>query len=314
MTPTQSTHSIFMVRPAAFGYNPQTALTNSFQSDIAMASEEIQRKALAEFDAMVELLRAKGVEVHVFHDTPTPPKPDAIFPNNWISLHADGKLILYPMCTINRRWERRLEVIEEFKRKFSIQEVIDLSHYETENRFLEGTGSIIFDHVYRVAYACLSPRTDQELFVEVCKLLNYEPIYFHSVNEKGLAIYHTNVMMAMGDEYVVICLESIQDKHERKSVEEKLVQTHHEIISISLEQVNHFAGNMLQLQTTSGNKILVISQSAYQSLSQFQIDQLSKFVELVPIAIPTIETIGGGSVRCMMGEKCFEGEYFQKKN
>lgn len=302
MIPTQSTHSIFMVRPASFGYNPQTALTNSFQSELALASEEVQRKALAEFDAMVELLRAKGVEVHVFHDTPTPPKPDAIFPNNWISLHADGKLILYPMCTINRRWERRIEIIEEFKRKFSIHEVIDLSHYESENRFLEGTGSIIFDHVHKVAYACLSPRTDQELFVAVCKLLNYEPIFFHSVNEKDQAIYHTNVMMAMGDEYVVICLESIQDKQERKSVEEKLVQTHHQIISISLDQVNHFAGNMLQLQTTSGNKILVMSQRAYQSLSQFQIDQLSKFVELVPIAIPTIETIGGGSVRCMMGE------------
>lgn len=302
MIPTQSTHSIFMVRLAAFGYNPQTALTNSFQSELALASEEIQRKALAEFDAMVELLRAKGVEVHVFHDTPIPPKPDAVFPNNWISLHADGKLILYPMCTVNRRWERRAEIIEEFKRKFPIQEVIDLSHYESENRFLEGTGSIIFDHVYRVAYACLSPRTDQELFEAVCKLLNYEPIYFHSVNEKGQAIYHTNVMMAMGDEYVVICLESIRDKQERAYVEEKLTRTNHRIISISLEQVNHFAGNMLQLQTTSGNKILVMSQSAYQSLSQLQIDQLSKYAELVPIAIPTIETIGGGSVRCMMGE------------
>ncbi|MBI3219199.1 MAG: amidinotransferase [Bacteroidetes bacterium] len=291
-----------MVRPAAFGYNAQTALTNSFQSELALASEEIQRNALAEFDAMVDLLRAKGVEVHVFHDTPTPPKPDAIFPNNWVSLHADGKLILYPMCTINRRWERRVEIIEEFKQKFSIQEVIDLSHYESDNRFLEGTGSIIFDHVHQVAYACLSPRTDRELFVEVCKLLNYEPIYFHSVNEKGQTIYHTNVMMAMGDEYVVICLDSIQDKQERKSVEEKLVQTHHKIISISLDQVNHFAGNMLQLQTTSGNKILVMSQRAYQSLSQLQIDKLGKYVELVSIAIPTIETIGGGSVRCMMGE------------
>lgn len=305
MIPTQSTHSIFMVRPAAFGYNPQTALTNSFQSELALASEEIQRVALAEFDAMVELLRAKGVEVHVFHDTPIPPKPDAVFPNNWISLHADGKLILYPMCTVNRRWERRAEIIEEFKRKFPIQEVIDLSHYESENRFLEGTGSIIFDHVYRVAYACLSPRTDQELFEAVCKLLNYEPIYFHSVNEKGQAIYHTNVMMAMGDEYVVICLESIRDKQERAYVEEKLTRTNHLIISILLEQVNHFAGNMLQLQTTSGNKILVMSQRAYQSLSQLQIDQLSKYAELVPIAIPTIETIGGGSVRCMMGEGDF---------
>lgn len=302
MIPSQSTHSIFMVRPAAFGYNPQTALTNSFQSELALASEEIQRNALAEFDAMVELLRAKGVEVYVFHDTLTPPKPDAIFPNNWISLHADGKLILYPMCTVNRRWERSAEIIEEFKRKFPIKEVIDLSHYESVNRFLEGTGSIIFDHVHRVAYACLSPRTDRDLFVDVCQLLNYKPIYFNSVNDKGLAIYHTNVMMAMGDEYVVICLESIQDIQERACVEEKLIQTHHQIISISLEQVNHFAGNMLQLQTTSNNKILVMSQWAYQSLTQLQIDQLSKYVELVPIAIPTIETIGGGSVRCMMGE------------
>lgn len=301
MIRSQSTHSIFMVRPAAFGYNPQTALTNSFQSELALASEEIQRKALAEFDAMVELLRVKGVEVHVFHDTPIPPKPDAIFPNNWISLHPDGKLILYPMCTVNRRWERRAEIIEEFQRKFHIKVVIDLSRFETENRFLEGTGSIIFDHVHRVAYACLSPRTDRDLFIEVCKLLNYEPIYFHSVNDKGQAIYHTNVMMAMGDEYVVICLDSIQDKHERAHVEEKLTQTHHEIISISLDQVNQFAGNMLQLQTTSDKKILVMSQLAYQSLSQWQIKQLSKFVELVPIAIPTIETIGGGSVRCMMG-------------
>ncbi len=302
MIPTQSTHSIFMVRPAAFGYNAQTALTNSFQSELALASEEIQRKALAEFDAMVELLRSKGIEVHVFHDTPTPPKPDAIFPNNWISLHADGKLILYPMCTINRRWERRADLVDEFKRKFHVKEVIDLSHHESENRFLEGTGSIIFDHVHKAAYACISPRTDRNLFVEVCKLLNYEPIYFHAVNEKAQAIYHTNVMMAMGDEYVVICLDSIQDTQERTRVKEKLTQTHHQIISISLEQVNQFAGNMLQLQTTSGNKILVMSQRAYQSLNQLQLNQLSKYVELLPIAIPTIETIGGGSVRCMMGE------------
>ncbi len=302
MIPTQSTHSIFMVLPAAFGYNAQTALTNSFQSELALASEEIQRKALAEFDAMVELLRSKGIAVHVFHDTPTPPKPDAIFPNNWISLHADGKLILYPMCTINRRWERRADLVDEFKRKFPVKEVIDLSHHESENRFLEGTGSIIFDHVDRVAYACISPRTDGELFVEVCKLLNYEPIYFHAVNEKEQAIYHTNVMMAMGDEYVVICLDSIQDTQERTRVKEKLTQTHHQIISISLDQVNQFAGNMLQLQTTSGNKILVMSQRAYQSLTSLQVDQLSKYAELVPIAIPTIEAIGGGSVRCMMGE------------
>ncbi len=291
-----------MVRPAAFGYNQETALTNFFQSKLALEAEEIQRKALTEFDAMVELLRVKGVEVHVFHDTPTPPKPDAIFPNNWISLHADGRLILYPMCTVNRRWERRVEIIEEFKRKFSIKEVIDLSHHESANRFLEGTGSIIFDHDHQVAYACLSPRTDRELFVEVCKVLHYEPIYFHAVNEKEQAIYHTNVMMAMGDEYVVICLESIANGAERTRVEEKLVQTHHQIISISVEQVNHFAGNMLQLQTTSGNKILVLSQRAYQSLLPSQINQLRRYVELVPIAIPMIETIGGGSVRCMMGE------------
>lgn len=302
MISTQSTHSIFMVRPAAFGYNHETALTNSFQSKLSLEQEAIQQNVLAEFDAMVKLLRGKGVEVNVFHDTPTPPKPDAIFPNNWISLHADGKLILYPMCTVNRRWERRADIVEEFKRKFPIQEVIDLTHYELEKRFLEGTGSIIFDHIHKVAYACLSPRTDRYLFVEVCDLLNYEPIYFHSVNEKSQAIYHTNVMMAMGDEYVVICLESIANLQERKSVEEKLVQTNHQIISISLEQVNHFAGNMLQLHTISGNKILAMSQSAYQSLIQSQIDQLTKYVELVPIAIPTIETIGGGSVRCMMGE------------
>lgn len=298
----QSTNHVFLIRPANFNYNHETAESNSFQNKTQTESSEINQKAIAEFNELITKLRLKGVDVNAFDDTLEPVKPDAIFPNNWISLHADGTVVLYPMCAPNRRLERRTDIIESLRKKFKVTKVIDLSDDENENRFLEGTGSIVFDHQNKIAYACLSPRTDKELLIELCSELNYKPVYFHSFDKEGKEIYHTNVMMCVGDKFVVICLESISIADERKSVVENFNNTHHEIIDISLNQMNHFAGNMLLLKTESGNPILAMSQSAFDSLNNDQRKQIEKYCELFPLSIPTIETIGGGSVRCMIAE------------
>jgi hypothetical protein len=298
----QSTNHVFLIRPANFNYNHETAGSNSFQNKTQISSTDINQKAIDEFNSLVSKLKSKGIDANVFDDTLQPIKPDAIFPNNWISLHSDGTVILYPMHAPNRRLERRQDIIESIKKNFKVSNIIDLSEYENENRFLEGTGSIVIDHQNRIAYACLSPRTDRELFIELCSKLNYKPVYFHSHDQEGKEIYHTNVMMCVGNKFVVICLESISNTDERKSVVESFKKTNHEIIDISLDQMNRFAGNMLLLKTEGGNSILAMSQSAFDSLNKNQRMQLENYCELFPLAIPTIETIGGGSVRCMIAE------------
>lgn len=298
----QSTHHILLVRPVASGFNPETATSNTFQRKPDLDDRAILDKVLAEFEAFVTGLQAKGVEVEVIDDTILPAKPDAIFPNNWITFHADGRVILYPMLAKSRRQERRLDVLEQLKTKFLIREVIDLSEYEKMNKYLEGTGSMVFDHVNKVAYACLSPRTDKELFLSVCGLLDYRPVYFHAHDEQGKEIYHTNVMMCIGDGFCVICLSSITDLADRKHVVDSLRDANHTIIDISCHQMNHFAGNMLSVRTNTGGSILVCSRQAADSLTGEQRQTISRYTELVPLAIPTIEMLGGGSARCMMAE------------
>lgn len=291
----QTTNNILLVRPASFGFNAETAASNAFQAEIAGNPEKITRLAQAEFDAFVETLRTKDVSVFVFDDVEFPKLPDAVFPNNWVTFHADGTVILYPMAAPNRRGERRIEIIDRLRDDFQITNVIDLSPHEKENRFLEGTGSIVFDHRTSTAYASLSARTDEALFRDLCSQLDYEPIVFRSHDAAGDEIYHTNVMMCIGKGFAVICLDSISKG--RVEVVEKL-KNGHEIVDITFEQMNRFAGNMLAL----GDNLLTMSQRAFDSLTSHQRQRLENYCELVPLKIDTIETVGGGSARCMIAE------------
>lgn len=299
----QFSNQIMMVRPASFQFNAQTAVSNTFQQELKNLTEaEIKTKAIAEFDAYVAKLKAVGVDVLVIEDTPEPAKPDAVFPNNWISMQADGKIYIYPMCTPNRRLEKREDVVQQLNDMFDVQEVVDLSSYENENIFLEGTGSIIFDHLNKTAYACLSPRTDKMLFEKHCASLGYKAVSFKSADKNGNLVYHTNVMLTIGDGFAVICTESFVDENERNYVKQQLQDTHHELIEISFEQMNQFAGNMLEVAGENGKSYLVMSESAFLSLSQQQRDIIQKYCEILSVPIPTIETIGGGSARCMLAE------------
>lgn len=298
----QSTNNILLIRPAKFSFNIETAKSNAFQTQVEYSAEELNKKASSEFEIFVSTLKSKGINTIIFNDTEFPIKPDAIFPNNWVSFHSDGTVILYPMNAANRQTERRPDILEKLKEFYSINKILDFSHYEKDNKFLEGTGSIIFDHDNKIAYACISPRTDKNIFLEVCNQLKYEAICFISHDEKGREIYHTNVMMCIAEKYAVICLESIVDKKEREIVSQSLIKSGHQIIDISFNQMKNFAGNMLELKTKSDTSILVMSQSAYKSLTPFQIEEINKYSEIVPLYVNTIEKTGGGSARCMIAE------------
>ena len=289
-----------MVRPKHFGFDEESAESNVFQNrDGADNRIDISTKALEEFDAAVDALRGEGVNVIVVEDTDIPIKPNAVFPNNWISFHED-KVITYPMMAVNRRAERREDIIGEVEQQgFSFSERVDISGFESEDKFLESTGSIIFDYDHSLAYACISERTHPHAMDRLCSELNYHAILFHSNDKSGFPIYHTNVMMCLADHFAVICLESIPED-ERKMVTEKLEQTGHEIIKISYDQMYAFAGNMLQVKGDKDETILVMSEAAIQSLSSEQKDRLSQYSKLLSIPIPTIEKYGGGSIRCMM--------------
>ncbi|SFQ26174.1 citrulline utilization hydrolase CtlX [Hymenobacter arizonensis] len=294
-------NTVLLVRPASFGFNAETAVSNHYQQQMTGAS--LATQVLAEFDAAVATLRGRGLRVLVFDDASEPPKPDAVFPNNWFSTHADGQLLLYPMCAPNRRAERQPELVATLAREFAVREVVDLSGTEQDNRFLEGTGSIIFDHTHRVAYAGLSPRTDAALFEQVVQRLGYQPVAFRATDAQGHEIYHTNVMMCVGPGFAVVCLDSIADAAERAAVVASLAATGHEIVAISQAQIGQFAGNMLALAPTAGGQpLLVMSQQAHDALAPAQRQTLGRYAELVPLAIPTIETVGGGSARCMLAE------------
>lgn len=295
-----------MIRPASFGFNSETELSNSFQSKTSTDYNVVKQKAIQEFDNAVDKLRSKNINVIVIDDTENPVKPDAVFPNNWVGFHPDGNVWLYPMLAPNRRLERRLDIIESLKKSFQINKIVDLSFYENENRFLEGTGSMVFDHTNKIAYACLSARTDKSLFENTSKQLGYKPINFIATDENGKEIYHTNVMMCVAEKFAVICSECIQNKIKKEQVLKSLLETNHEIIEISFEQMNKFAGNMLEINSAEGKKYLAMSQSAFDALSSSQKILMEKSCELLPLNISTIETIGGGSVRCMMTEVFLE--------
>ncbi|MDR3235904.1 MAG: amidinotransferase [Prevotellaceae bacterium] len=302
----QTTSTILMIEPVAFGFNEQTAGNNYFQQKNNAAAAVIQQTALAEFQEMVDALRAKKVAVIVEKDTGNPHTPDSIFPNNWVSFHADGKVALYPMYAENRRAERRLEILQHLEEMgFHTVQVVDFTHYEQENRFLEGTGSMILDRTNGVAYAALSPRTDKLLFDTFCDTFGFRPFAFsakQTIGNQRLPIYHTNVTMCVADRYALVCLSAIDEADERTMLCESLAFAGKEIIEISEQQMHRFAGNMLQIESTDGEKLLAMSDTAYQSLTIQQIQKIYNYNDVIRFAVPTIERAGGGSVRCMMAE------------
>lgn len=306
MSNKQITNTVLMIEPVSFGYNYQTAKNNFFQQNDSVSVESIQEKAKEEFRNMVEKLRKFGINVLVVKDTEQPHTPDSIFPNNWISFHSDGKVVLYPMYAENRRVERREDILDSIEKEgFIINETIDYSRAEEEDIFLEGTGSMVLDRTNEIAYAAISERTNEELFIEFCEDLEFSPVVFHSTQEKNgkrYPVYHTNVMMSVAEDFAIICKESIQDVKERKLVIDFLQTTKKEVIIISEEQMNHFLGNTLQLENDKKERFLVMSNTAYQSLNAGQINAINKYSQILVFDIPTIEKYGGGGVRCMLAE------------
>lgn len=302
----QITNTILMVRPVRFRMNEQTAVNNFFQEDLDLQNQTINTRAREEFDAFVQLLRDKGVQVIVVEDTFEQDTPDSIFPNNWNSFHADGTVALYPMFAENRRRERREDILERLEKEgFLITSVMDYTSAEAEGLFLEGTGSIVMDRENGIAYCSLSDRADEGLFIEFCEDFEYAPVLFtayQSVDGERKPIYHTNVVMCLGEKQAVICLDAIDDKKERKHVEQQLRQSGKELIPISEEQLHQFAGNMLQVLGKDNRRLMVMSTSAFKSLKPAQIAAIEKYSEIVHSSLETIETCGGGSARCMMAE------------
>lgn len=296
-----------MIRPVAFRMNEQTAVNNYYQKVLdGLLPATVNAKAQAEFDAYVEKLRSVGINVIVVDDTLDPDTPDSIFPNNWVSFHETGDVVLYPMFAENRRLERREDILDTLEEKgFVISEIMDYTSAEEDNIFLEGTGSIILDRANEIAYCALSPRADEELFIEFCEDFEYNPIIFEAfqtVNGERKHIYHTNVMMCIAETFAVICADCIDDKAERKMVLNSLKDSGKEIILISEDQVNNFAGNMLQVKGANEELFLVMSNAAYQSLTKDQIAKIEKHCKIVYASLDIIEACGGGSARCMMAE------------
>ena len=303
----QITDTILMVRPTHFRSNEQTAVNNYYQKAIeGLSEEELQTAANEEFDGFVSKLRSVGVEVIVFESKDGLDTPDAHFPNNWISFHADATVGLYPMFAENRRLERREAVLDQLEAEgFQIENIVDYTSAEEESLFLEGTGSLLLDRENKIAYCTLSPRADEDLFIEFCEDFDYFPVVFsanQTVDGERVPIYHTNVMMCLGDTFAVICLDCIDDKKERKQVVHHLKESGKQIVSISEKQVEHFAGNMLQLSTKDGGKVLVMSQAAFESLTDDQRKTLESYSRIVSSDLNVIEACGGGSARCMMAE------------
>ncbi|HWK05944.1 MAG TPA: arginine deiminase-related protein [Puia sp.] len=296
----QTTSHLLMIRPVNFSFNAETAVNNAFQS--AASDSRTQEKALSEFEGLVQLLRDNNIDVTVINDTPEPYTPDSIFPNNWVSFHEGGIVCLYPMYAVNRRQERKPGVLEDLERKFDFGVPLDFSFYEKEELFLEGTGSMVLDRENKIAYACLSPRTDQKVLADFCEKMGYRPVVFTAVDGTGNPIYHTNVMMCVADRYVVVCLDSLPVATERGQLTATITKSGKEIIAISLDQMNHFAGNMLQVHNAQKEKLLVMSGQAYESLTPAQVEKLSSFNRILHAPLTTIETNGGGSARCMLAE------------
>jgi hypothetical protein len=298
----QCADAVLLLRPSAFGWNAQTAVTNRFQ--VPPPPCNLQSLAVAEFDGLADALAVSGVEVHALADRADPPCPDALFPNNWVSLHADGTAVLYPMLAPNRRLERRPELLAELVQRggFRIERLLDLTHHELDGRFLEGTGSVVFDHVSRAAYACLSPRSDAAVLCELCEEIDYEPVVFRATGPAGAPVYHTNVMLAIGSRFVVVCADAV-DAGQRQALLERLGSCGRHVETIDEAQMASFAGNLLELRSRAGGSVLAVSARGFESLAPAARERLASCVERVVAApVPTIEDTGGGSVRCMLAE------------
>lgn len=292
-----------MVRPASFNWNPQTARSNRFQARTPHGNDPAQT-AVAEFDALVAALRHAGVTVHAFDDQPDPACPDAVFPNNWVSLHADGTAVLYPLLARNRRRERRLDLLFELERRggYRVERLLDLTHHELQDRYLEGTGSVVFDHVARTAYACRSPRTDTAVLEEWSAELGYVPVAFDAADRAGVPIYHTNVMLSIGTGFVLVCADAVPEP-QRAALLERLATGGRRVLAIDQAQMAAFAGNVLELRGADGARVLAGSERALGSLDPDTRSTLAACVDrLVAVPVPTIEALGGGSVRCMLAE------------
>jgi hypothetical protein len=296
---TQTTNSVLMVRPCRFYPNPETAADNAFQAQVQCAADTLSKLARREFDAAVQRLQASGVKVHVFEDTAEPEKPDAVFPNNWISTHHDGRIALFPMYSALRRRERRHDIVEELRKHYRVTEVIDYSAFEDEGCCLEGTGSLVFDHLNKIAYVSLSNRSNPKVIQRFANDFSYEPVTFTSIGSNGQPIYHTNVMMCIGTAFAMVGLELIRNKAERQQVRARLEKTGKEIVELSADQIANFAGNAIELHNKGGEKLLVLSSRADRALTEEQRERLSRYARLVSLELPTIE-LGGGSARCMI--------------
>ena len=303
----QITSEIFMIRPKHFNFNHETAKNNHFQKEEkTLKNKEILQNAISEFEELVKKIKQKNIKVEIFEDREDVITTDSIFPNNWISFHKDGKIYLYPMFSEIRRKEKRIDIINSYRDNgYLINETIDLSKYEKENKFLEGTGSMVLDRENKLCYAAISERTSREVLNKFCEISGYEAIEFKSYQtfeNKRKEIYHTNVMMCIADKYVIICLDSIDNIDERKSVIKKLIESKKEIIEINEKQCNNFAGNMLQVKNNQNKKFLIMSKSAYDSLSKEQLKLITSHNEIIYSSLDTIEKLGGGSARCMITE------------
>ncbi len=298
--------TILMIRPAAFGFNEETAVNNYFQSRSGTSKEELQRKALTEFDNMVQTLRNHDINVMLIDDTKEPPKPDAIFPNNWLSTSPDGLVYVYPMYAPSRRPEKRDDILQALSEKFIVKDVQDWSEYEAEGRFLEGTGSMVIDHDNKMIYAAVSERTNLSVLEKFAATNGYQAIVFLATDKNGYPVYHTNVVMTLGENFAVLCEEAIDEEWELIAVRQLLESTGHSIIAITREQMHSFAGNMLLVNNNKKEKLLIMSQTAFDSLRKEQKQMLEAYAKLLPIAVPTIEEVEGGSVRCMMAEVFLE--------
>src|SRR5438874_4457815 len=295
----QSTNSVLMILHIRFYPNPETAVDNAFQRDANRDLDAMALVARNEFDAAVQTLRAAGVNVHVFEDTAEPEKPDAVFPNNWISTHHDGRIALFPMYSKLRRRERRQDIVEELRKHYRVTEVIDYSAFEDEGCYLEGTGSLVFDHLNKIAYVSLSNRSNPKVIQRFADDFSYEPVIFTSIGPNGQSIYHTNVMMCIGTAFAMVGLEMIPNEAERQQVRARLEKTGKEIVELSADQISNFAGNAIELQNKNGEKLLVLSSRAARTLTEEQRETLTRYARVLPLELPTIE-LGGGSARCMM--------------
>ena len=298
----QVTDTILMIRPASFGYNSETAVNNFFQSRTSEEQGGLQEAALKEFDGMVQALKDNEIEVLVVNDTPEPPKPDAIFPNNWLATSPEGIVSVFPLFAQSRRVEKREDILKMLAEKFIVKDLHDWTEYEPEGKFLEGTGSMVMDYDDKVIYACYSPRTDLSVLEKFANANGYRAIVFLATDKDGNAVYHTNVVMTVGEKFAILCEEAIEEEWELIAIRQLLETTDHEIIPITRKQMHAFAGNMLEVKNKKGENFLVMSQRAFDALTTEQKEKLSVFSKLLPIAVPTIEKVEGGSVRCMMTE------------